>query len=464
MTDGTMKTIGILLLTSLLFACNIKQHENLITVKGCIENSDMDEITISFDSVLYYAKPDSSGVFNLKFTQSRPRVYTLNNNHQLFLIPGDSLIVNQCQGDLIFSGGQSAILSNYWKEQRGSIRDQINKKEYFDQSPTDFVKSVYAYMDSSMMQLEKFQKCITTGINQEFLRLEKERIKYFWLKDILEYEKTYKNYTLKEINVDSEYYEKIKEDVELNNSDLLQLNDYKDFLFSYAFAVSKKLIQESTEKPNDKYSETNKIINYISNEFKDGKVFDYVIFRIIKDRTIKLQVDSANLKRFKHLCTNNEYVAEVENKYVEFESIMTGIPAPDFTFYDIQNRAYNLNSFKGKFLVIDVWTPYCGSCIREMPYLHKIDNEFSDEEIAFITVCLHKNPDLWQKRIRDLNLKGLQLIDKDGWNSHFREATKIPWFPIFMFIDKEGKFIDARAPRPSEGLRELINTTINTNT
>jgi hypothetical protein len=57
----------------------------------------------------------------------------------------------------------------------------------------------------------------------------------------------------------------------------------------------------------------------------------------------------------------------------------------------------------------------------------------------------------------------INLMIKGGRDSQFRKGYKIHWTPTYILIDTEGKFIDARAPRPSENLRDLLDKTLKLN-
>jgi len=55
-------------------------------------------------------------------------------------------------------------------------------------------------------------------------------------------------------------------------------------------------------------------------------------------------------------------------------------------------------------------------------------------------------------------MTGIQLITDKGWKSDFKFDYAISGIPRFILIDKEGKFINTDAPRPSEdGIRQLLD-------
>ena len=100
---------------------------------------------------------------------------------------------------------------------------------------------------------------------------------------------------------------------------------------------------------------------------------------------------------------------------------------------------------------------------KNAPYLNQIEHDYKGKNIEFIGICFENNKEIWLKRIREYNLEGIQLVAKGGWDSQFRKDYQIPWVPTYILIDKEGKFIDARASKPSEYLRDLLNKILENN-
>ena len=60
-----------------------------------------------------------------------------------------------------------------------------------------------------------------------------------------------------------------------------------------------------------------------------------------------------------------------------------GKPAPDFSLKDVlQGKEYSLSQFKGKVVVINFFTFFCGPCRDEMPDLNKINNELKGKGLS----------------------------------------------------------------------------------
>lgn len=135
-----------------------------------------------------------------------------------------------------------------------------------------------------------------------------------------------------------------------------------------------------------------------------------------------------------------------------------GQVSADFTYPDSTGKMVSLSDFKGKTVVVDVWATWCGPCRKELPHLKKLEEEMRGKEVIFIGISLDeaKNHDKWKQFLIDEQLPGIQLFA--GSNSKIAKDYKITGIPRFMVFDREGKIVEANAPRPSDpALKALIS-------
>ncbi len=140
---------------------------------------------------------------------------------------------------------------------------------------------------------------------------------------------------------------------------------------------------------------------------------------------------------------------------------LIGKPSPKFI--DYENNAggtTSLDDLKGKYIYVDVWATWCGPCIAEIPSLKKIETQYHDKNIEFVSISIDRIRDheKWKKMIVEKELGGMQLFADNDWNSAFVKGYSIQGIPRFILIDTEGHIISANAPRPSNpGLIGLFN-------
>jgi len=167
------------------------------------------------------------------------------------------------------------------------------------------------------------------------------------------------------------------------------------------------------------------------------------------------QEKESNNKFLDYYTSNYTMKAEYANK------IKKGVESPKFNYPDTNGKNVSLDDLKGKYVYVDVWATWCGPCKREIPFLKKLDKEYKGKDIAIVSMSIDKMADKekWLKMVKDENLGGIQIMADKDWNSDFVKAYNIRGIPRFILIDKEGKILDANAPRPSNpNLKELLNS------
>ena len=75
-----------------------------------------------------------------------------------------------------------------------------------------------------------------------------------------------------------------------------------------------------------------------------------------------------------------------------------------------------------------------------------------------VSIDQEKDIDKWKAMVKEKDMKGIQLFAGDKSNE-IGGPYKIKTIPRFILIGKDGKVVDANAPRPSTG--ETIRTALN---
>ena len=137
-----------------------------------------------------------------------------------------------------------------------------------------------------------------------------------------------------------------------------------------------------------------------------------------------------------------------------------GKPAPTFKLNNKSGKTYKLEDFKGKVVVLDLWSSWCDLCRVENTALKKLYRKYkNNNEIAFVGIGVLDTEEDWEKAVRKDRPAGIQLFDKDKvvYNTYIDEHI-----PRFVVIDKKGNVANFMAPKPSSGddLEKLIKLEI----
>ena len=113
-----------------------------------------------------------------------------------------------------------------------------------------------------------------------------------------------------------------------------------------------------------------------------------------------------------------------------------GKPDPDFTLKDVlQGKEYSLSQFKGKVVMINFFTFFCGPCRDEMPDLNKINNELKGKGLQTLGIALSSDPTQIRFLVKQLGLEYPVLIGTDKVSDAYGSISVVP---TTVIIDKAG--------------------------
>lgn len=166
---------------------------------------------------------------------------------------------------------------------------------------------------------------------------------------------------------------------------------------------------------------------------------------------------------------NNQIIDYFNNAFGQNKVMGKGKPSPIFENYaDIKGGVKSLESFKGKFVYIDIWATWCGPCIEQIPYLQSLEKAYRGKNVEFVSISTDESQrsggsweaaeKKWRDFVKDRNMTGVQLWS--GQDFSFQEAYQINSIPRFILISPEGTIIDADAPRPSDPALKSLFTSL----
>lgn len=101
-------------------------------------------------------------------------------------------------------------------------------------------------------------------------------------------------------------------------------------------------------------------------------------------------------------------------------------------------KAFDSNSWKGKFYLIDFWGSWCGPCMADVPDLKKLRDSYPDQ-LRVLGIASDKN-ESWRKAIEQHELNWVQILNDKGSNN-FVLRLNITGFPTKILVDPNGKIV-----------------------
>lgn len=114
---------------------------------------------------------------------------------------------------------------------------------------------------------------------------------------------------------------------------------------------------------------------------------------------------------------------------------------------------FDFASYKGKKIVMDFWYIGCGPCLRLIPVMEKLHEEYP--EVAFIGMNVRDVAEKIEKFVEIKKIKYPVMRDRFG----FEKEYKMTGFPVILIFDEEGKLmrqLDGYSDGHDEEIREIL--------
>lgn len=150
----------------------------------------------------------------------------------------------------------------------------------------------------------------------------------------------------------------------------------------------------------------------------------------------------------KKLTTLNNLSSELRN-YPEYRQIkaslserkypVIGDPFKEFSLSDIKDSIFNTELIKNKWILLDFWSNGCAPCVRGMDAFVNLYNSLDTSRIAFISVSLDQNRNVWKNSKTSHKIKWANVWQPDNFYGELCLNYNVTAMPFFIIFNREKK-------------------------
>ncbi len=453
--------------TKLVKICGQLQNYDANLLPNTIKAGVNDPGTSS--QLSYKADIQPDGTFCLEFERYHPQdvwiVY--QTTFLIFVRPGDSLYMQwdghlekrvDIHKTLEFSGDAANLnhqLSNYLSEYF-SIREKtlpLLKEAQKNSKPDEYLTIVKNYKKEIDLNLQAFiEKHNPSSLIRTWTKMEVEMEYYLQSSMYPIMHRMLNNYKSSEWSIPLSFFEKIKPLPILDTNLIINTKASRKLANQYLYVYVFEIIKQA------------KHANY--GEARDSIILSEIIHQTKGNPLLKQMVltefVNTNLRRNK-VEEVEKYWGPIIRKHVtvpflflpleaHLERTLHHLNAPKIsseTILDIVNQTEAEDIIKnilkenaGKVIYLDVWATWCSPCIAEMPNSQEMQNQFKNEEVSFVFICIDSEEKAWKGVLSRFQLAGQHLLLAKTQGEAFQETLEVKGIPHYFLIDKNGKIIE----------------------
>lgn len=107
----------------------------------------------------------------------------------------------------------------------------------------------------------------------------------------------------------------------------------------------------------------------------------------------------------------------------------------------LEGEAVDLNQYKGRVVLLNFWATWCPPCVKEMPSMQRLQNQFSGQEFQVIAVNLAQSATAVESFLMEQDFEFSLPVYLDEQGQGFKDL-QLQGMPSSFLIDAEGQLIE----------------------
>jgi peroxiredoxin len=138
---------------------------------------------------------------------------------------------------------------------------------------------------------------------------------------------------------------------------------------------------------------------------------------------------------------------------------LEGIPVSSiepFSLLDTKGHTHRLSDYKGKVVLLNIFTTWCGPCKMEQPHLIKLRSEYADKGLVILAISRKEKPDVVESWVRKNRPPFPVLVDQEqqATRQFANEKGRVP-VPTNVLLDRHHRIVKQSRGFSEEKFAEL---------
>ncbi len=146
--------------------------------------------------------------------------------------------------------------------------------------------------------------------------------------------------------------------------------------------------------------------------------------------------------------------------YSPDKKILVGKRVPAFSYVSLDDPrvTFTPESYKGKYVLIDLWATWCGPCVAEMPNLHKAYEKFKGPDFEVLSLSMDQDKDRITPFRKKWAMPWNHGFAPGVWESQIAELFEASSIPKPILVGPDGTILAITTGLRGEDLEKTLST------
>ena len=117
----------------------------------------------------------------------------------------------------------------------------------------------------------------------------------------------------------------------------------------------------------------------------------------------------------------------------------------ELKFTAADGNAFNLESYRGKVVLIDFWATWCGPCVEGLPEIIEQYKKYHDQGFEIVGISLDDDKQALASFVKEKEMPWVQYFDGKAWENVYAKKYGLPGIPQLWLLGRDGHVVDFNA-------------------